>query len=98
MSGRESSTRSRLDGAGTRGARPMRQGPERSAPRGRMIKLADALILTAAFISFLFSVGLWFGLFGPADREAGMFVGIWVPSILSAGAYFKLATRGGRHG
>ena len=38
--------------------------------------------LTAAFVSFLLSVGLWFS----GHREAGVFVGIWVPSICSAGA------------
>jgi hypothetical protein len=35
----------------------------------------------AAFISFLFSIYLWFS----GDREAGIFVGLWVPSILSSG-------------
>lgn len=36
----------------------------------------------AAFISFVFSVTLWFS----GDRDRGLFVGIWVPSILSLGA------------
>ncbi|MDH3225088.1 MAG: hypothetical protein OEO23_15310 [Gemmatimonadota bacterium] len=36
----------------------------------------------AAAISFLFSVYLWFFV----DKEAGIFVGIWVPSILSLAA------------
>lgn len=39
------------------------------------------LVLFAAFVSFLFSVGLWFS----GQREEGLFVGIWVPSILSFG-------------
>jgi hypothetical protein len=43
---------------------------------------ARALILFAAFVSFLISVGLWFG----GHRQEGIFVGIWVPSILSLGA------------
>jgi hypothetical protein len=38
--------------------------------------------LAAAFVSFLASVYLWFWV----DREQGLFVGIWVPSILSLGA------------
>jgi hypothetical protein len=38
--------------------------------------------LVAAFLSFLLSVGLFF----TGDRERGIFVGIWVPSILSAGS------------
>jgi len=37
--------------------------------------------LVAAFFSFLLSVALFF----TGDRERGIFVGIWVPSILSAG-------------
>ena len=42
---------------------------------------ARALILFAAFVSFVISVGLWFG----GHRQEGIFVGIWVPSILSLG-------------
>lgn len=49
----------------------------------------DYLILTAAFLSFLFSVFLWF----KGQRDEGLFVGIWVPSILAFGAYVKTATR-----
>lgn len=41
-----------------------------------------AFWLAAAFISFLASVYLWFWV----DRDQGLFVGIWVPSILSLGA------------
>jgi hypothetical protein len=54
-----------------------------------MFKLSDILILSAAFLSFLFSISLWFGVFGEANKDAGVFVGLWVPSILSAGNYFK---------
>jgi len=43
--------------------------------------LGKALIVLAAFLSFLFSVGLWFS----GQREEGVFVGIWVPSILAFG-------------
>jgi hypothetical protein len=50
-----------------------------------MFRGRDYFILTAAFISFLFSVYLWFG----GQRDAGMFVGIWVPSILAFGAFAK---------
>ena len=42
---------------------------------------AKALFGAAAFLSFLFSVFLWFG----GQKEAGVFVAIWVPSILSVG-------------
>jgi hypothetical protein len=47
-----------------------------------VISRPKALFLLAATISFLLSVGLFFS----GDRERGIFVAIWVPSILSAGA------------
>lgn len=49
-------------------------------------KASISIILAAAFVSFLLSVALWFGVFGDPDRELGMFVGLWVPSILALGA------------
>ena len=54
-----------------------------------MFQKSDMLILGAAFLSFLFSISLWFGVFGEPNKDAGVFVGLWVPSILSAGKYFK---------
>lgn len=39
------------------------------------------VFLTAAFLSFLLSVSLWFFV----DRELGLFVGLWVPAIHSLG-------------
>ncbi|MBC7910418.1 MAG: hypothetical protein H7Y30_07960 [Pyrinomonadaceae bacterium] len=59
-----------------------------------MFTKADALILGAAFISLVFSVSLWFGFLGAANKEAGLFVGLWVPSIITVGNYFR--TRAGR--
>jgi hypothetical protein len=41
-----------------------------------------ALLLSAAAISFLLSVSLWFA----GHELQGIFVGLWVPSILSLGA------------
>lgn len=54
-----------------------------------MFDKSDYLILGAAFISFLFSIALWFGVLGAEQKEAGIFVGLWVPSILALGGYFK---------
>lgn len=51
------------------------------------MKSTDLLLLAAAFLSFVFSVYLWF----QGMREEGLFVGIWVPSILSLGAFIRLA-------
>ncbi len=55
-------------------------------------KSSILIILAAAFLSFALSVSLWFGVFGAPDRELGIFVGLWVPSILALGAL--LAPRG----
>ena len=45
------------------------------------IQRARMLVLVGAGLSFLFSVGLWF--YGM--RDEGLFVGLWVPSILGLG-------------
>jgi hypothetical protein len=45
-------------------------------------KYASLSFIAAAGISFLISVSLWF----TGQREEGLFVGLWVPSILSLGA------------
>jgi hypothetical protein len=53
------------------------------------LRLGKLLFLVAAGVSFLLSVYLWFG----GHRDQGVFVGLWVPSILSLGALI-LAGRG----
>ncbi len=53
----------------------------------------DLMILLAAFLSFLFSVSLWFGIGMTANKDAGIFVGIWVPSIISTGVFLHVARR-----
>ena len=45
------------------------------------IGMAKIGFTLAAGVSFLLSVYLWFS----GNREQGLFVGIWVPSILSFG-------------
>ena len=59
-----------------------------SAPRRRV---GLRLFLIATVISFLLSVSLWFLGF----REEGVFVGLWVPSILAAGIFWMLANERG---
>lgn len=51
-------------------------------PESRLATI-KALLLVAAFLSFLLSVGLFFL---AENRAQGIFVGLWVPSILSLGA------------
>ena len=46
------------------------------------LKLGKLLFCVAAGISFLLSVSLWF----TGSKEQGLFVGLWVPSILALGA------------
>lgn len=46
------------------------------------VQIGKVLIFIAAFCSFVLSIYLWFG----GSKEQGLFVGIWVPSILSFGA------------
>ncbi len=45
---------------------------------------AKTLFLAAAFVSFLLSVALFFL---ADDKTEGIFVGLWVPSILSLGTF-----------
>lgn len=45
------------------------------------VQITKIGLVTAAGASFLFSVYLWFS----GSRDEGMFVGLWVPSILSFG-------------
>lgn len=47
----------------------------------QMYRIGKIGILIAAGLSFLLSVYLWFG----GSKEQGLFVAIWVPSILSFG-------------
>jgi hypothetical protein len=52
-------------------------------------RLGVKLFLVAALGSFLLSIALWF----TDNREEGVFVGLWVPSILAAGAFWIAAVR-----
>lgn len=53
----------------------------------KIFDISDYLILAAAILSMLVSILLWFS----GNRDEGLFVGIWVPSILAFGVYFKTA-------
>ncbi len=53
--------------------------------------LGKALFVIAGVLSFFFSIYLWFFV----DKEQGIFVGLWVPSIWSLGA-LMLSSEGGR--
>lgn len=51
---------------------------------------ARRLILFSALVSFALSVVLWFG----GHEQQGIFVGLWVPSILSFGSLTLGAAKG----
>jgi len=50
-------------------------------------RLGVTLFLVAAVASFVLSVVLWFS----GSPQEGVFVGLWVPSILAAGAFWTVA-------
>ena len=58
-----------------------------------MFGKGDLLTMLAAFLSFLFSVSLWLGIGMSANKEAGIFVGIWVPSVIATGINLNVARR-----
>ncbi|MGZ4379923.1 MAG: hypothetical protein ACXVY8_06115 [Gaiellaceae bacterium] len=62
----------------------MQTAQSQMAETGAVSREARArhLLLLAAGISFVLSVTLWFG----GHELQGIFVGLWVPSILSLGA------------
>ena len=47
---------------------------------------SDFLMLTAAFMSLIFSELLWFN----GEKESAIFIGLWVPSILGFAILLKL--------
>lgn len=59
-----------------------------------MFDSVDKPFLIAAFASFLASVSLWF----LVSHEYGLFVGLWVPSILAlwVGVRVRLSSGGGQ--
>jgi hypothetical protein len=48
--------------------------------------IADKLLFVSAMLSLVFSEILYF----QGDKQGGIFIGIWVPSILAFGIYLKL--------
>ena len=49
---------------------------------------SKSYFLVAAFASFGLSVSLWFLGDQEVAKQQGIFVGLWVPSILTLGTYF----------
>ncbi len=48
--------------------------------------VTDKLLFISAFLSLIFSEYLWFN----GEKDAALFIGLWVPSILGFGIYLKI--------
>ncbi len=44
-----------------------------------------SIIVLAAVISFLLAIYVWF----TGNKDAGLFLGLWVPSLLALATYLK---------
>lgn len=61
-----------------------------ATPKSSQLKImSTGLFLLGAFASFVLSVSLWFS----GNEQEGIFVGLWVPSILSLGALLRPDSR-----
>jgi hypothetical protein len=47
---------------------------------------SDVLMLVSAFLSLIYSEFLWF----KGEKDAALFIGLWVPSILGFAILLKL--------
>jgi hypothetical protein len=52
----------------------------------KKFSLTDKLSFISAFASLVYSEALYFN----GDRDAAIFIGLWVPSILAFGIYLNL--------
>jgi hypothetical protein len=52
----------------------------------KKFKITDKLLILSAILSLVFAEISWF----KGEKEAAIFVGLWVPSILGFGIYLKL--------
>lgn len=58
-------------------------------PMFKKFTTTDKLMFVSAFLSLIFSEILWFS----GDKQAGIFIGIWVPSIMGFAIYLKLINK-----
>jgi hypothetical protein len=49
---------------------------------------SKSYFLVAAFASFVLSVSIWFLGNPEVSQQQGIYIGLWVPSILCLGRYF----------
>ena len=65
------------------------RGRTHPAPISARLEPWATPVLAAAALSFVGSVSAWF----LVDRQVGLYIGLWVPSILSLGALLAAARR-----
>lgn len=51
-----------------------------------VMKKSDFFFLAAALVTLILSMYLWFS----GDKEGGLFIALWVPSLIGFGIYLKL--------
>ena len=51
------------------------------------MRVGDYAVLAAAFVAFVTSLYLWFS----GQRDEGLFVGLWVPSIVAFAGYVRVS-------
>ncbi len=51
-----------------------------------MLSRSDYYILAAALVAMVLSIWIWFS----GDQDTGLFIGIWVPSIIGFGIYLNV--------
>jgi hypothetical protein len=52
------------------------------------MRTSDYVVFLAAVLALAVSVYLWFS----GQRDEGLFVGLWVPSILAFATYIRVST------
>jgi hypothetical protein len=54
---------------------------------GSGMRTSDYAVFLAALLALATSIYLWFG----GQRDEGLFVGLWVPSILAFATYIRIS-------
>jgi len=65
-----------------------------AVPKGHSVKpetIFKAAFIAAAFVSFVASVSIYFAADDTDGRLNGIYVGVWVPSILALGVFLMSA-------
>jgi hypothetical protein len=53
------------------------------------MRTSDYVVLSSVAVALVTSIYLWFG----GQREEGLFVGLWVPSVLAFATYVRVIRR-----